>query len=170
MRTTHVQIVMHSHVNNTNRLFGGRLMEWIDVTAASAARRHAAGEVTTATVDALEFIAPVYLNDLLILEAEVTWTGRTSIEVRVQTYCEALNGDQKLVNRAYLLFVAVDEEGNPNRCHRSFRTELSSRRNGKTPCCAANTGSSCAKNVTSWPHCKRNMAAGSGSERSFPVE
>ncbi len=113
MRTTHVQIVMHSHVNNTNRLFGGRLMEWIDVTAASAARRHAAGEVTTATVDALEFIAPVYLNDLLILEAEVTWTGRTSIEVRVQTYCEALNGDQKLVNRAYLLFVAVDEEGKP---------------------------------------------------------
>jgi len=76
MRTTHVQIVMHSHVNNTNRLFGGRLMEWIDVTAASAARRHAASDVTTATVDALEFIAPVYLNDLLILEAEVTWTGR----------------------------------------------------------------------------------------------
>ncbi|NCA97850.1 MAG: acyl-CoA thioesterase [Clostridia bacterium] len=113
MRTTHVQIVMHSHVNNTNRLFGGRLMEWIDVTAASAARRHAASEVTTATVDALEFIAPVHLNDLLILEAEVTWTGRTSIEVRVETYREALNGDQHLVNRAYLLFVAVDDEGNP---------------------------------------------------------
>jgi acyl-CoA hydrolase len=113
MRTTHVQIVMVSHVNGAHRLFGGQLMEWIDVTAAVEARRHAFSDVTTVFVDALEFLAPVHLNDTLVLQAEVTWTGRTSIEVRVETFREDLSGQQVLVNRAYLLFVAVDEQGKP---------------------------------------------------------
>ena len=113
MRTTHVQIVMVSHVNGAHRLFGGQLMEWIDVVAAVEARRHAFSDVTTAAVDALEFLAPVMLNDTLVLQAEVTWTGKTSIEVRVETYRESLTGEQVLVNRAYLLFVAVDENGKP---------------------------------------------------------
>ncbi|MBP1757317.1 MAG: hypothetical protein H6Q62_173 [Firmicutes bacterium] len=113
MRTTHVQIVMVSHVNGAHRLFGGQLMEWIDVVAAVEARRHAFSDVTTAAVDALEFLAPVMLNDTLVLQAEVTWTGKTSIEVRVETYREHLTGEQALVNRAYLLFVAVDDQGKP---------------------------------------------------------
>ncbi len=113
MRTTHVQIVMVSHVNGANRLFGGQLMEWIDVTAAVEARRHAFSDVTLAAVDPLEFLAPVKLNDTLVLQAEVTWTGRTSIEVRVETYVEHLSGEQSLVNRAYMLFVAVDDNGRP---------------------------------------------------------
>ena len=113
MRTTTVQIVMVSHVNGANRLFGGQLMEWIDVTAAVEARRHAYSDVTTAAIDALEFLAPVFLNDTLVLQAEVTWTGKTSIEVRVETYREHLNGERVLVNRAYFLFVAVDENGKP---------------------------------------------------------
>ncbi|MDD2533792.1 MAG: acyl-CoA thioesterase [Eubacteriales bacterium] len=113
MRTTTVQIVMVSHVNGSNRLFGGQLMQWIDVTAAVEARRHAFSDVTTAAVDALEFLAPVFLNDLLVLQAEVTWTGKTSIEVRVETFREHLNGERVLVNRAYFLFVAVDNHGKP---------------------------------------------------------
>ena len=113
MRTTHVQIVMVSHVNGAYRLFGGQLMEWIDVTAAVEARRHAFSDVTLAAVDPLEFLAPVKLNDTLVLQAEVTWTGRTSIEVRVETYVEHLTGEQSLVNRAYMLFVAVDADGRP---------------------------------------------------------
>lgn len=113
MRTTHVQIVMVSHVNGAYRLFGGQLMEWIDVTAAVEARRHAFSDVTLAAVDPLEFLAPVKLNDTLVLQAEVTWTGRTSIEVRVETFVEHLNGQQSLVNRAYMLFVAVDADGKP---------------------------------------------------------
>jgi acyl-CoA hydrolase len=113
MQTTHVQIVRVSHVNGANRLFGGQLMEWIDVTAAVEARRHAGSDVVTAAVDALEFIAPVALNDTLVLEAEVTWTGRTSLEVRVETFREHLDGERVLVNRAYLLFVAVDTAGKP---------------------------------------------------------
>lgn len=113
MRTTQVQIVMASHVNGANRLFGGQLMVWVDVTAAIEARRHALSDVTLAAVDSLEFIAPVRMNDTVVLVAEVTWTGRTSLEVRVETYVEHLEGSRQLVNRAYLVFVALDQDGKP---------------------------------------------------------
>lgn len=113
MSTQHVQIVMSSHVNGAGRLFGGQLMEWIDVVAAVAARRHALSDVTLAAVDALEFIAPVRMNDTVLLSADVTWTGRTSMEVRVETFVEHLSGLRQLVNRAYLVFVAVDTMGDP---------------------------------------------------------
>jgi acyl-CoA hydrolase len=114
MQTQHVQIVMSSHVNGARRLFGGQLMEWIDVTAAVAARRHAKSDVTLAAVDALEFISSVQMNDTVMLTAEITWTGRTSMEVRVETFVEHLKGLRQLVNRAYLVFVAIDEQGQPH--------------------------------------------------------
>lgn len=114
MQTQHVQIVMSSHVNGARRLFGGQLMEWIDVTAAVAARRHAKSDVTLAAVDALEFIASVQMNDTVMLSAEITWTGRTSMEVKVETFVEHLKGLRQLVNRAYLVFVAIDEQGQPH--------------------------------------------------------
>lgn len=113
MQTTHVQIVMASHVNGAGRLFGGQLMEWIDVTAAVAARRHAKNDVTLAAVDALDFIAPVEMNDTVILTATITWTGRTSMEVRVDTFVEHLSACRQLVNQAYLVFVAIDSENQP---------------------------------------------------------
>lgn len=113
MKTTHVQIVMASHVNGAGRLFGGQLMEWIDITAAVEARRHAHCDVTLAAVDPLEFLAPVKMNDTMLLQAEVTWTGHTSLEVRVETFVEHLDGHLDLVNRAYLVFVAVNEQNQP---------------------------------------------------------
>lgn len=113
MRTTQVQIVMASHVNGKNRLFGGQLMQWIDVVAAVEARRHAMSDVITAAVDPLEFIAPVYANDTVVIQAQVTWTGRTSIEVSVETFVEQIDGTRQLVNRAFLVFVAVDSDGKP---------------------------------------------------------
>ena len=113
MRTSNVQIVMASHVNGANRLFGGKLMEWIDIAAAVEARRHAHNDVTLAAVDALEFIAPVHMNDTIVLQAEVTWTGHTSMEVRVEAFAEYLTGERVLVNRAYLVFVAMDESDHP---------------------------------------------------------
>ena len=106
--TTQTQIVMSTHVNGSGRLFGGHLMAWIDVAAAVEARRHTHHEVTTVTVDSLEFLVPVNLNEIVVLEARVTWTGRTSIEVRVDTFVEDLNGNKSLVNVAYVVFVALD--------------------------------------------------------------
>ena len=60
--TTDVEILMPSNLNGYERLFGGQLMQWIDVVAAVAARRHSGHEVTTACVDYLEFLSPAYVN------------------------------------------------------------------------------------------------------------
>ena len=81
--TTSVQIVLSQHCNGnrTPRLFGGQLMAWIDIVGAVAARRYARCQVTTVCVDNLNFIAPVYLNDILAQEAVITWSGRISCQV-----------------------------------------------------------------------------------------
>ena len=113
MPTRHVQIAMYSNVNGVGRLFGGRLMEWVDIAGAVEARRYAHSDVTLAAVDSLEFLAPVQLNEVVALEAEVTWTGRTSMEIRVDSYVERLDGSRHQVNRAYLIYVAVAPDGRP---------------------------------------------------------
>lgn len=108
--TTDVEILMPSNLNGYERLFGGQLMQWIDVVAAVAARRHSGCEVTTACMDYLEFLSPAYVNETLLLEARVTYVGTTSMEVRVDTFVEALNGEKRRVNRAYIVMVALDTE------------------------------------------------------------
>ena len=113
--STTVQIVMPQHCNGYKnpRLFGGQLMAWIDVIGAVAARRFTNSAVTTARIDNLNFIAPAYLNDTVVQEARVTWTGHTSLEVRVDSYVEQLDGTHSAINVAYLVFVAIDDEGRP---------------------------------------------------------
>jgi len=113
MNTSQIQIVMPPHVNGTGRLFGGQLLAWIDVTAAVEARRHALSQVTTVAVDNLRFLGPAFLDETVRLDARVTWTGRTSLEVRVDSFVEALSGTERLINRAYLVFVALDKTGKP---------------------------------------------------------
>ena len=113
--TTSVQIVLPQHCNGYKkpRLFGGQIMAWIDVVGAVAARRYTNSAVTTVCVDNLNFLNPAYLNDTVVQEAVVTWTGRTSLEVRVDSYVEKLDGSRERVNRAYVVFVALDEQDNP---------------------------------------------------------
>lgn len=112
-RTEQVHIVMPEFLNGQNRLFGGALMEWIDVVAGVVARRHAGSEVTTAVVDQLSFLAPAHLGDTVISIGEITYVGKTSMEVRVETFVERLTGERELVNRAYFVMVAVDEHDRP---------------------------------------------------------
>lgn len=112
-RTEQIQILMPEHINGYRRLFGGKLMEWIDVVAAVVARRHSNCNVTTATVDHLEFKEAAYVNDTIVLKGQITYVGRTSMEVRVDTFVEELSGKQRLINRAYLVLVALDEEQRP---------------------------------------------------------
>lgn len=111
--TEQVQILMPAHINGTNRLFGGQLVEWIDVVAGVVARRHSGCNVTTAAIDNLQFKAGAYINNTLVLIGRMTYVGKTSMEVRVDTYVEDLSGIRKVVNRAYLVLVAVDENGDP---------------------------------------------------------
>jgi acyl-CoA hydrolase len=113
MPTSQIQIVMPSHVNGTNRLFGGQLMAWIDVAAAVEARRHTKKQVITVAVDNLTFLGPAFLDEIVRLDAQVTWTGNTSLEVRVDSFVESLTGGERMINRAYLVFVALDGAGRP---------------------------------------------------------
>ncbi len=112
-RTEQINIVMSGHINGAGRLFGGVLVEWIDVVAAVAARRHSGRDVTTAAIDNLQFKSAAYVGDTIILSAQLTYAGRTSMEVRVDTYVESLQGARHLINTAYLVMVALDEQGNP---------------------------------------------------------
>ena len=107
--------VRPEHLNGSGRLFGGRLMEWIDEVAGLVAMRHAQSNVITASVDNLKFIRGVYQGDLLVLIGKMTYVGHTSMEVRVDTYVETLDDMRRPVNRAYLVQVAVDQKDKPVR-------------------------------------------------------
>jgi len=112
-RAVHTEIIMSAHVNGAGRLFGGQLMQWIDIVAAVVARRHSGCNITTAVVDTLQFINPAYGNDMVVLEGYMTYTGRTSMEVCVKTYVESLDGKRHEINTAYIVMVALDENENP---------------------------------------------------------
>ncbi len=117
-RTEQIQILMPQHINGYKRLFGGVLMEWIDIVAGVVARRHSNSEVTTASVDNLQFKSPAYVNSTITLIGTITFVGSSSMEVRVDTFTEALSGERRLVNRAYVVMVALDENERPKRVPR----------------------------------------------------
>ena len=112
-RTEQVQIIGQDSLNGYNRLFGGRLLEWIDIVAGVVARRHACMNVTTAAIDSLEFKRPAYANDTIVLLGHITWTGHSSMEVCVETFIERLNGQRELINKAYVIVVALDAHEQP---------------------------------------------------------
>ena len=114
-----VYVIRPEHMNGGGRLFGGRLMEWIDEVAGLVAIRHAQSHVITASVDNLKFIRGAYQNDLVVLIGKLTYVGTTSMEVRVDTYVEDyFEGTRRPINRAYLIMVAVDEDGKPRKVPR----------------------------------------------------
>jgi acyl-CoA hydrolase len=112
--TTH--IVMSEDINQLGNLHGGTLMQWVDIAGAVAATRHAHCTVTTAALDSMDFKHPVPLGAIVTLKAFVTWTGTTSLEVRVDVYSEKVTSDEKThTNTAYLVFVALGYDGKPHR-------------------------------------------------------
>jgi len=109
------QIVMPMHTNGPGGvLFGGIMMQWIDVCAGVAAMRLARGAVVTASIDRLDFLSPVRVGEIVVLQAQVNDVARTSMEVgcRVETEHMA-TGERRYVTKAYLTFVAMDEHGKP---------------------------------------------------------
>jgi len=112
-QTEQVQIIMYGDTNGCGRLFGGRLVEWIDIVAAVVARRHSGRDVITVSMDNLHFKAPAYVNETVVLIGRVTYVGRTSMEVRVDTYAENLQGERNAINKAYVVMVALDENEQP---------------------------------------------------------
>ena len=106
-------LISPAYINHYGRLFGGHLLKWIDELAGIVATRHCGAIVTTAAIDNLQFLAPAYTGDMVVLRGMLTAVGRTSMEIRVDTYREALDGTREQINRAYIEMVAIDREGKP---------------------------------------------------------
>lgn len=89
-------------------------MHMIDITGAIACHRHTNALALTAGVDSLDFLHPIKVGDIIILKSRVNATFRTSLEVEVEVFSEAItSGERKLTSKAYLTFVSLDEHGKP---------------------------------------------------------
>lgn len=111
--TEQVHLVNHADLNGYKRLFGGTLVSWIDVVAGIVARRHSGKNVTTVAIDSLQFIEPAYANEVIVLCGKITYVGKTSMEVCITSYVEHLNGTRNIINKAYFVMVALDENEHP---------------------------------------------------------
>jgi acyl-CoA hydrolase len=106
------ELILPNDTNTLGNLLGGRLMHFIDLVGAMAAYRHSRTHVVTASMDHIDFIAPVHVGDLLILKSSVNRAFNTSMEVGVKIWVEnTIAGMHRHVASAYLTFVAVDSQG-----------------------------------------------------------
>ena len=113
--TEQIHVVMPRHLNGFGRLFGGQLAMWIDEVAGIAASRHCGMQVTTAAIDNLRFREAVSLNEVVHMRGRVTFVGTSSIETRVDSFAENFSGDRRLINTAFVINVALDENGRPTK-------------------------------------------------------
>ncbi|GIO07223.1 acyl-CoA thioesterase [Brevibacillus reuszeri] len=113
-RTIQASLVQPSDTNYHGTIFGGTMMAYVDEVAAIAAMRHSRRPVVTASIDSIDFLAPVKMGHSICLEAFVSSTGKTSMEIFVKVISENLqSGERVLTATSFLTFVALDEEGNP---------------------------------------------------------
>ena len=116
--TESCHFLMHQHLNGAGRLFGGILMQWIDETAGVVARHHCNAHLVTACIDNLIFKEGAHLNDFIVLTGRITYVGNSSVEVRVDTYVENLDGTRKTINTAYVVMIAI--EGGRNCANKDY--------------------------------------------------
>ena len=112
-QTEQTYLMRPRYLNGYGNLFGGQLMSWIDEIASIVAMRHSESDITTAAIDNLNFKQGATINDVIVLRGKITYVGRTSMEVRVDTYVESRHGIRKVIYRAYVVLVAVDENHHP---------------------------------------------------------
>jgi acyl-CoA hydrolase len=110
--TTMTEMVLPNDTNILGNLLGGRLLHWIDIAGALAATRHCESLVATVLMNPVEFKHPIKLGSIVTLLSYVVWTGNTSLEVAVEVYDEnPLTRTRVFVNKVYLTFVALDNDG-----------------------------------------------------------
>ena len=113
-RISIAQLMQPEHANNLGNVHGGWIMKLVDEAGALACMRHAGRRVVTVAIDSMVFRQPIRIGDLVILNAEVTYTGRSSVEAEVQVVAEnPVTGERTHTNTAYLVYVALDDAGNP---------------------------------------------------------
>lgn len=108
------QLMHPEHANLLGNVHGGWIMKLVDEAGALTCMRHAQRKVVTVTIDSMDFRQPIRIGDLVILKAEVSYTGRTSMEASVEVHAEnPITGEQTHTNTAYLVYVALDDAGRP---------------------------------------------------------
>ncbi|MER1958695.1 MAG: acyl-CoA thioesterase [Solibacillus sp.] len=113
-KSIQTRLVLPPDTNHHHSIFGGKVLAYIDEIAAIAAMKHSQGEVVTASFDSVDFVSPAYAGDMIELEAMVTGTGRTSMEVYVRVVSRNVKtGAKKLTTESFVTMVAIDAEGNP---------------------------------------------------------
>ncbi len=113
-QVTMTELVLPTHTNALDTVFGGTVMSWIDICAAIAAQRHAGRDVVTASMDRLSFVAPIRRGWVVNLKASVNFTSRTSMEVGVRVDAEnPKTGEMFHTASAYMTFVALGSDGKP---------------------------------------------------------
>jgi acyl-CoA hydrolase len=109
--TEMVQVVLPNDANPLGFILGGTVMHLIDIAGAIACHRHTRTLLVTAAVDGLQFLNPIKVGDLIILNARVTAAWTTSLEVEVEVFSEEiLTGVRRMTSVAYLTFVAIDAD------------------------------------------------------------
>lgn len=110
------ELVLPNDTNTLGNLMGGRLMHWMDIAGAIASQKHCNCPVVTASVDNVSFANPIKLGNLLTIEAKVTRSFNSSMEVYLRIWGEDLSAQYKyLSNEAYMTFVALDPNGKPRK-------------------------------------------------------
>ena len=113
-RISIAQLMHPEHANILGHVHGGWIMKLVDEAGALTCMRHAQKRVVTVAVDSMVFREPIKIGDLVTLNAEVTYTGRTSMEAEVQVVAEnPITGERTNTNTAYLVYVALDDDGRP---------------------------------------------------------
>ena len=111
-RAIKASMVLPPDTNHYGTMFGGKVMSYIDDIAAIAAMRHARTSVVTASTDSVDFLHPIRNGQSVCLEAFVTWTRRTSVEVFVKVVAEdMLSGERTVCATSFVTFVAIDING-----------------------------------------------------------
>lgn len=113
-RVTLTQVMGPGHANTLGNVHGGVIMKLCDEAGGMAAIRHARRPAVTIVIDSMAFHSPVHIGNLVTVSAEVTWTGRTSMETRIVVNAEdVISGQTTHTNTAYFVYVALDENGRP---------------------------------------------------------
>ncbi len=108
------QLVLPTHTNALDTVFGGQVMAWIDISAAIAAQRHSGRDVVTASMDRLSFVAPIRKGWVVNLKTSVNYTSRTSMEIGVRVEAENPKTSELFhTASAYMTFVALGSDGKP---------------------------------------------------------
>jgi len=114
IEVTNSELVIPTHTNHYGTIFGGRVLELMDITGAMAAMRFANEDVVTASIDAVDFRKPIQVGDIIELKAKVIHTARTSMVVKVDLFrVGKFNKRRDFSCRGYLVFVAITSNGEP---------------------------------------------------------